>query len=170
MNSSRPYIIRAIYEWIVDNGCTPHLLVDVDHDGIDVPQSYVTDGQIVLNISPNAVVGLEMGNDLILFNGRFGGVATDIVVPIGAILGIYARENGQGHRSRQWAEAGPASRWLNSRRRNQFEQLYNPPRTSDLRRYQRYALSFLLVQETHQVDNAVFRHDFDPGAGCVRAR
>ena len=96
MNSSRPYIIRAIYEWIVDNDCTPHLLVDVDHEGVDVPQSYVTDGQIVLNISPNAVVGLELGNDLILFNGRFGGVATDIVVPIRAILGIYARENGQG--------------------------------------------------------------------------
>ena len=96
MNSSRPYIIRAIYEWIVDNECTPHLLVDVDVDGVDVPQAYVTDGQIVLNISPSAVVGLEMGNDLILFNGRFGGVATDIVVPIKAILGIYARENGQG--------------------------------------------------------------------------
>ena len=96
MNSSRPYIIRAIYEWIVDNDCTPHLLVDVDVEGVDVPQAYVTDGQIVLNISPSAVVGLEMGNDLILFNGRFGGVATDIVVPIKAILGIYARENGQG--------------------------------------------------------------------------
>ena len=61
-----------------------------------MPQAYVTDGQIVLNISPSAVVGLEMGNELILFNGRFGGVATDIVVPIKAILGIYARENGQG--------------------------------------------------------------------------
>ena len=96
MNSSRPYIIRAIYDWIVDNDCTPHLLVDVDQEGVDVPQSYVTDGQIVLNISPNAVVGLEMGNDLVQFNGRFGGVATDIVVPIRAILGIYARENGQG--------------------------------------------------------------------------
>ena len=80
----------------MDNDCTPHLLVDVDQEGVDVPQSYVTDDQIVLNISPNAVVGLEMGNDLILFNGRVGGVATDIVVPIGAILGIYARENGQG--------------------------------------------------------------------------
>ena len=96
MNSSRPYIIRAIYEWIVDNDCTPHLLVDVDHEEVNVPQSYVTDGQIVLNISPNAVVGLELGNDLIQFNGRCGGVATDIVVPIRAILGIYARENGQG--------------------------------------------------------------------------
>lgn len=96
MNSSRPYIIRAIYEWIADNDCTPHLLVDVNQEGVDVPQAYVTDGQIVLNISASAVVGLEMGNELILFNGRFGGIATDIVVPIKAILGIYARENGQG--------------------------------------------------------------------------
>ncbi len=96
MNSSRPYIIRAIYEWIVDNGCTPHLLVDVDIEGVDVPQAYVSDGQIVLNISPTAVVGLDMGNETVAFNGRFGGVATDITVPVSAILGIYARENGQG--------------------------------------------------------------------------
>ena len=96
MNSSRPYIIRAIYEWIVDNGCTPHLLVDVDIEGVDVPQAYVSDGQIVLNISPTAVVGLDMGNETVAFNGRFGGVATDIAVPVRAILGIYARENGQG--------------------------------------------------------------------------
>ena len=96
MNSSRPYIIRAIYEWIVDNDCTPHLLVDVSIDGVDVPQAYVSDGQIVLNISPSAVVGLEMTNESVFFNGRFGGVATDILVPIGGSLGIYARENGQG--------------------------------------------------------------------------
>lgn len=96
MTSSRPYIIRAIYEWIIDNACTPHLLVDVHYDGVNVPQAYVTDGQIVLNISPNAVVGLELGNELVAFNGRFGGVATDIMVPTLAILGIYARENGQG--------------------------------------------------------------------------
>jgi len=96
LNSSRPYIIRAIYEWIVDNGCTPHLLVDAGIDGVDVPQAYVSDGQIVLNISPSAVLGLEMTNEAVFFNGRFGGVATDILVPIGGILGIYARENGQG--------------------------------------------------------------------------
>ena len=96
MNSSRPYIIRAIYECIVDNDCTPHLLVDVEIDGVEVPQAYVSDGQIVLNISPTAVVGLDMGNEYVAFNGRFGGVATDIIVPIKAILGIYARENGQG--------------------------------------------------------------------------
>ena len=96
MTSSRPYIIRAIYEWSIDNDCTPHLLVDVHYDGVTVPQAYVTDGQIVLNISPSAVVGLEPSNDLVTFNGRFGGVATDITVPTLAILGIYARENGQG--------------------------------------------------------------------------
>jgi stringent starvation protein B len=96
LNSSRPYIIRAIYEWIVDNGCTPHLLVDASVNGVDVPQAYISDGQIVLNISPGAVVGLEMTNESVFFNGRFGGVATDILVPIGGILGIYARENGQG--------------------------------------------------------------------------
>ncbi|MDG2460115.1 MAG: ClpXP protease specificity-enhancing factor [Luminiphilus sp.] len=96
MNSSRPYIIRAIYDWIVDNGCTPHLLVDANVEGVSVPPAYVKDGQIVLNVSPSAVVGLELGNDLIFFNGRFEGVATDIAVPTIAILGIYARENGQG--------------------------------------------------------------------------
>jgi stringent starvation protein B len=71
-------------------------LVDVEVDGVEVPQAYVSDGQIVLNISPTAVVGLDMGNEYVAFNGRFGGVATDIIVPIKAILGIYARENGQG--------------------------------------------------------------------------
>ena len=80
----------------MDNGCTPHLLVDVEIEGVDVPQAYVSDGQIVLNISPTAVVGLDMGNETVAFNGRFGGVATDITVSVRAILGIYARENGQG--------------------------------------------------------------------------
>lgn len=96
MTPSRPYIIRAIYEWIVDNDCTPHLLVDASFEGVCVPEAYVTDGQIVLNISPTAVVALRMGNDSLDFNGRFGGQPLDITVPIPAILGIYARENGQG--------------------------------------------------------------------------
>lgn len=96
MTPSRPYIIRAIYEWIVDNNCTPHLLVDATQRGVEVPERYVTDGQIVLNISPTAVVSLQMGNDAVSFNGRFGGQPRDIFVPIGSILGIYARENGQG--------------------------------------------------------------------------
>lgn len=96
MTPSRPYIIRAIYEWIVENDCTPHLLVDATYAGVNVPETYVSDGQIVLNISPTAVVSLRMGNDSISFNGRFGGQPLDIDVPIAAILGIYARENGQG--------------------------------------------------------------------------
>lgn len=96
MTPSRPYIIRAIYEWIVDNDCTPHLLVNADAAGVIVPEAYVSDGQIVLNISPTAVVGLDIGNDAVVFNGRFGGNPMDIFVPIRAVLGIYTRENGQG--------------------------------------------------------------------------
>ncbi|MDA8659839.1 ClpXP protease specificity-enhancing factor [Luminiphilus sp.] len=96
MNSSRPYIIRAIYEWIVDNECTPHLLIDATYAGVFVPESYVSDGQIVLNIAPSAVVSLQMGNDTVAFNGRFGGQPQDVEVPVASILGIYARENGQG--------------------------------------------------------------------------
>jgi len=88
--------MRALYEWIVDNGCTPYLLVDASIRGVEVPQQYVKDGQIVLNISPSAVIDLSIGNDTVLFNGRFGGVPTDIMVPVTAVIGIYARENGQG--------------------------------------------------------------------------
>ena len=96
MTPSRPYIMRALYEWIVDNNCTPYVLVDATVDDVMVPQQYVKDGQIVLNISPGAVIELNIGNDSMAFNGRFGGVATDIYVPIAAVVGIYARENGQG--------------------------------------------------------------------------
>lgn len=96
MTPSRPYIIRAIYEWIVDNDCTPHLLVDANGTDVMVPEAYVADGQIVLNISPTAVVSLQMGNTAVTFNGRFGGQPVDIHVPIASIMGIYARENGQG--------------------------------------------------------------------------
>ncbi|RLQ22010.1 ClpXP protease specificity-enhancing factor [Seongchinamella sediminis] len=96
MTPSRPYIMRALYEWIVDNGCTPYILVDAGSDDVMVPEQYVKDGQIVLNISPTAVVELNISNDAVAFNGRFGGVATDIYVPVNAVIGIYARENGQG--------------------------------------------------------------------------
>jgi stringent starvation protein B len=88
--------MRALYEWIVDNDCTPYILVDATVAGVEVPQQYVKDGQIVLNISPSAVLDLNMTNDSVLFNGRFGGVATDIYVPVDAVIGIYARENGRG--------------------------------------------------------------------------
>ncbi|MEH6591706.1 MAG: ClpXP protease specificity-enhancing factor [Halioglobus sp.] len=96
MTPSRPYIMRALYEWIVDNDCTPYMLVDALLKDVMVPQQFVKDGQIVLNISPGAVVDLDIANEAVSFNGRFGGVATDIYVPVGAVIGIYARENGQG--------------------------------------------------------------------------
>ncbi|MDX1504549.1 MAG: ClpXP protease specificity-enhancing factor [Spongiibacter sp.] len=96
MTSSKPYMIRAIYEWVVDNDCTPYILVNALVEGVEVPQQFVQDGQIVLNISPSAVVGLDVGNDELGFRGRFGGVAQEVRVPVSAVLGIYARENGQG--------------------------------------------------------------------------
>lgn len=96
MNSSRPYLLRALYEWIVDNDCTPHVIVDATAPGVDVPEDYVKDGQIVLNLSPSAVIELQLADDCVSFNGRFGGKPTDVFMPMGAILGIYARENGQG--------------------------------------------------------------------------
>ena len=73
MKSSRPYLVRALYEWILDNGCTPYLLVDATVAGVDVPQQYVKNGQIVLNVAPGAVAGIDMSNDEIRFRGRFGG-------------------------------------------------------------------------------------------------
>lgn len=88
--------MRALYEWIVDNDCTPYVLVDASLSEVMVPEQFVKDNQIVLNISPDAVVDLEISNKAVAFNGRFGGVATDVYVPIAAVVGIYARENGQG--------------------------------------------------------------------------
>ena len=97
MTSSRPYMIRALYEWIVDNNCTPYILVDAHASDVEVPQQHVNkEGQIVLNIAPSAVMGLSLENQAIRFNARFGGIPTDIYVPCRAVLGIYARENGQG--------------------------------------------------------------------------
>ena len=96
MTSSRSYIARALYDWILDNNCTPYILVDANRDGVVVPMEYVNDGQIVLNISPTAVRALDMGNDMIAFDGRFGGESLTIYVPVEALMAIYARENGQG--------------------------------------------------------------------------
>ncbi len=96
MTSSRSYIARALYEWILDNDCTPYILVDAHRRGVEVPQEYVKDGQIVLNISPTAVRAINIGNDYIMFDGRFGGRALTITVPISALMAIYAQENGQG--------------------------------------------------------------------------
>jgi stringent starvation protein B len=96
VTSSKPYLIRALYDWIVDNGCTPHLVVEAKDERVRVPTQYVKDGAIVLNIAPGAVRDLVLGNDYISFNARFGGVAQDVLFPVGAARMIYARENGQG--------------------------------------------------------------------------
>ena len=96
MSSTVPYLVRAIFDWIVDNECTPHLVVDAEVDETKVPLEYVKDGQIVLNIGPMAVVDLTLGDEAIFFRGRFGGVSHDIQVPMAAVLGIIARENGEG--------------------------------------------------------------------------
>jgi stringent starvation protein B len=93
--STRPYLIRALYEWCTDNGFTPFIAVQVD-DSVRVPQEYVKDGEIVLNVSFDATSALQLGNEFIEFKGRFGGVARDILVPVHRVLAIYARENGQG--------------------------------------------------------------------------
>lgn len=94
-SSTRPYLIRALYEWCTDNGFTPFIAVLVD-ETVRVPNEFVKDGEIVLNISFDATSSLNLGNDIIEFKGRFGGVARDIYVPVDRVLAIYARENGQG--------------------------------------------------------------------------
>ncbi|MBK8183684.1 MAG: ClpXP protease specificity-enhancing factor [Candidatus Competibacteraceae bacterium] len=96
MTSTRPYLIRALYEWIEDNGLTPHLLVNAESPGVEVPKQHVHEGRIVLNINAAAVRDLRLGNDWIEFNARFGGVARTVRIPLSAVLAIYARENGQG--------------------------------------------------------------------------
>lgn len=95
MTSSKPYLIRAIHEWCVDSGLTPYLVVRVDAH-TQVPREFVRDGQIVLNISPEATHHLMMGNDTISFQTRFSGVPFQVSVPVAAVAAIYARENGQG--------------------------------------------------------------------------
>jgi len=96
MTSHRPYLLRALYEWIADNGMTPHVLVDATRPSVQVPTHAVKDGKIVLNVAARAVQRLEMGNDAIRFSARFGGVSHSVSVPISAVLAIYARETGQG--------------------------------------------------------------------------
>jgi stringent starvation protein B len=93
--STKPYMIRAMHEWCVDNGLTPHLLVAVDAQ-TRVPMGYVKDGEIVLNINYSATKNLLIGNDAVTFSARFGGVANDLYIPMRAVKGVFARENGQG--------------------------------------------------------------------------
>jgi len=96
MTSHRPYLLRALYEWIADNGMTPHLLVDAEQPRVQVPPHTIKDGKVVLNIAERAVAKLELGNDCVRFTARFGGVSHPVSVPISAVLAIYARETGQG--------------------------------------------------------------------------
>ena len=94
-SSTRPYLIRALHEWCTDNGFTPYVAVMVD-DSVQVPREYVSNGEIVLNVSFDATSGLQLSNEFIQFKARFGGVAREIVVPMGRVIAIYAKENGQG--------------------------------------------------------------------------
>lgn len=96
MTSNKPYFVRAIYDWIVDNELTPYLLVDAEHPNVEVPQEYVNAGRIILNISPRACRGLHIENDKIVFTARFSGQTFQIFVEPNAVLAIYAKENGRG--------------------------------------------------------------------------
>ncbi len=96
MTSSKPYLVRALYDWILDNEATPYILVDTTLTGVRVPAGIASDGKLVLNLAPQAVQNLEIDNDSIAFSARFGGVAEDVYCPMAALLAIYARENGEG--------------------------------------------------------------------------
>jgi len=96
VKSRRPYLLRAMHEWISESDCTPHLVVDASAPGVEVPRQYVRDGKIVLNVSWNATAQLTLGNDELSFSGRFGGTPMNVRIPIDAVLAIYARETGQG--------------------------------------------------------------------------
>lgn len=96
MTPSRSYLLRALHEWILDNDSTPHIVVDATINDVMVPEHFISDGQIVLNISPGAVEGLNLSNDAVEFNARFGGVPMHVYVPILAVMAVYAKESGEG--------------------------------------------------------------------------
>ncbi len=96
MTPRRPYMLRAFYDWLVDNDLTPHLVVSAELPGVRVPLEFVQDGQIILNVAPRAVGNLELGNEAITFNARFSGRPHSVIVPLYAVQAIYARENGAG--------------------------------------------------------------------------
>ena len=96
MTSTRPYLIRAMYDWILDNHCTPYIVVNVAYEGVSVPEGYIENGKIILNISQVAVKNLRLDNHMIQFNARFSGVPHQIEVPTMSVIAIYAKENGQG--------------------------------------------------------------------------
>ncbi|HWW19404.1 MAG TPA: ClpXP protease specificity-enhancing factor [Steroidobacteraceae bacterium] len=94
--SRRPYLLRAMHEWITDSGHTPHVIVDATRAGVEVPGAYIKDGKIVLNLSTSATQRLQLKNDWIEFDARFAGVVHHVRVPMHAVLGVYARETGEG--------------------------------------------------------------------------
>lgn len=96
MGPNRPYLLRAFYQWLLDNECTPHLIVNADLPGVQVPYEHVKDGQIVLNIAPHAIGDIEMSNERVMFSARFGGKPFQLIIPMAAVNAIYARENGAG--------------------------------------------------------------------------
>ena len=96
MTSSKPYLVRALYEWILDNDNTPYILVDSTADQVSIPNGIDSDGKVVLNLAPTAIQNLEMTNEIVSFSARFNGVSEHIFVPVPALLAIYARENGEG--------------------------------------------------------------------------
>jgi len=96
MTSSRPYLLRALNDWILDNDLTPHIVVDATYENVIVPTQYVEADKIVLNISPGAVSGFSITNEFIAFSARFSGKSMEIFVPVSAVLALYAKENGQG--------------------------------------------------------------------------
>lgn len=107
MTTNRPYLIRAVNDWLLDNHCTPHLLVNAEAPGVDVPHQYIQDGKIVLNIGPNAVEGLRVSNDEVTFLARFSGVSRLVSLPVNAVLAIYAKENGRGMMFDDEQDSGP---------------------------------------------------------------
>ena len=96
LSPNRPYLLRAYYDWLVDNNLTPHLVIDANVKGTQVPRQYVKDGQIVLNIAEGAVVDLQLGNNAVEFNASFGGVPQQVILPMSSVIAIYARENSAG--------------------------------------------------------------------------
>jgi len=96
MTSSRPYLIRSIYDWIVDNNLTPYLLVNAEYPDVEIPQEHVSGGRVILNISPQSCRGLHLDNDRIVFTTRFSGRTVQLALGPGAVLAIYAKENGRG--------------------------------------------------------------------------
>jgi stringent starvation protein B len=96
MTTSRPYLIRSIYDWIVDNHLTPYLLVNAEYPGVEIPQEYVTAGRVILNISPESCRGLHLDNDRIVLTTRFSGRTVQLALSPGAVLAVYAKENGRG--------------------------------------------------------------------------